>query len=196
MPVPIAEDCQPSDEIDSRPLILVWNHRWEYDKGPDRLWLLMRQLVDNNIDFRIHIIGQVFRQQPQVFGDIKREFSQYILSFGFVKRREKYVRVLQKSHVVISTALHEFQGLAVMEAVACGCLPLVPDRLAYQEYYHEDYRYPSYLNDAEEEARLACEYLIALLSKAKLKKSRVEKCLLKDVSWTKILPCYEKIFNQ
>ena len=48
-----------------------------------------------------------------------------------------------KAAIVVSTAIHEFQGLAVMEAAGAGCRPLVPDGLCYREQYPADYRYPS-----------------------------------------------------
>ena len=36
-----------------------------------------------------------------------------------------------------------FQGLAILEGMALGCLPLVPDRLAYPEYVAREFRYRS-----------------------------------------------------
>ena len=56
---------------------------------------------------------------------------------------EAYHRVLAGAAIVVSTAIHEFQGLAVMEAAGAGCRPLVPDALCYREQYPADYRYPS-----------------------------------------------------
>ena len=39
---------------------------------------------------------------------------------------------------IVSTAHHEFFGLAVVEAAAAGCLPLLPPRLAYPELFPPD----------------------------------------------------------
>jgi glycosyltransferase involved in cell wall biosynthesis len=40
--------------------------------------------------------------------------------------------------VVVSTALQENFGIAVVEAAACGCLPLLPHRLSYPELLPAD----------------------------------------------------------
>ena len=39
---------------------------------------------------------------------------------------------------VLSTARHEFVGMAVTEALVAGCLPWLPSRLAYPELVPDD----------------------------------------------------------
>ena len=144
------------------PLTLVWNHRWEYDKGPERLFAALVLLQEAGVDFIIHVIGQQFREQPPVFAELHERLAPHIASWGMVEGAADYRRVLCESHVVLSTSLHEFQGLAVQEAVACGCIPLVPDRLAYPEFFTSDYRYPSYPDDPDAEATALAGRLIKL----------------------------------
>ena len=43
------------------------------------------------------------------------------------------LRPLRQADVFVSTARHEFFGIATAEAIAGGCFPLLPDRLAYPE---------------------------------------------------------------
>jgi glycosyltransferase involved in cell wall biosynthesis len=56
---------------------------------------------------------------------------------------------------VISTAIQENFGISVMEAIAHGCFPLLPNRLSYPELIPE-YLKPDviYRDDADLEARL------------------------------------------
>lgn len=75
IPVPLPDALyarKPDDRDAGRPLTLVWNHRWEYDKGPGRLLSLVRRLVDARLPFRLHLVGQQFRQQPPAFGTLTR----------------------------------------------------------------------------------------------------------------------------
>lgn len=132
---------------------LVWNHRWEYDKGPERLLALIQKL-DSRLSLRFHIVGQQFREQPPVFSEIRELLNQraWLGTWGYVEDRERYTRLLEEADFVLSTALHDFQGLAVLEAVTQGCLPIVPDRLAYPEYFQQAFRYRSCIDDLEAEA--------------------------------------------
>ena len=160
LPVPLADHTATSP-IKNEVLQLLWNHRWEYDKGPAGLYLLLKNLVQRKFNFDLHLIGEQFRQQPKEFVAIQAEFSPHIKTFGYVDK-EKYEALLGQSDFVLSTALHEFQGLAVMEAVQRGCVPLVPNRLAYPEIFAQEYCYPSLLENPQKEAEGAAEKLIQL----------------------------------
>lgn len=56
-----------------------------------------------------------------------------IVQWGKVASPSDYASLLWASDVVVSTALHEFFGIAVVEAVYCGCRPVLPHRLSYPE---------------------------------------------------------------
>ncbi len=133
IPVPLADDLKPQGVADAKPWQVVWNHRWEHDKGPELLFQVMQ--LCQNLPLTFAVIGQQFRQQPAIFDQIKNQFDQQISHWGFVEKRTDYLAILDQSQVVLSTAHHEFQGLAVAEAVAMGCTPLVPNRLVYPELY-------------------------------------------------------------
>lgn len=80
-----------------------------------------------------------------MFADLKQLLVQrgWLGCWGYVDSVDAYRVVLGSSHVVLSTSWHDFQGLSVLDAVARGCVPLVPDRLAYRELFSECYRYYS-----------------------------------------------------
>lgn len=142
---------------------LLWNHRWEYDKGPDRLLALLEALTLSGQDFRLSLVGEQFRQQPPAFLQIKETFTNQIVHYGYVDSLADYRNILNQADVVISTALHDFQGLSMLEAMACGCLALAPNRLAYPEYIPVEQCYANHPQDIQAEARSAAETLISWL---------------------------------
>jgi len=55
--------------------------------------------------------------------------------WGYQEGRAAYRACLAWADCIVSTAHHEFFGLAVAEAAAAGCLPLLPPRLTYPEIF-------------------------------------------------------------
>lgn len=143
LPVPLQPPTcsEPVEPAENGPLTLLWNHRWEYDKGPDRL-LRAVSALPIDWDLRFHVVGPQFRSSPEEFELLKRLLRDrgWLGQWGYVEQREDYHRIMYESDVVLSTAYHEFQGLAVQEAVAAGCIPLVTDGLAYPEWFAAHYR--------------------------------------------------------
>lgn len=148
--------------IAGKPLRIVWCGRFEYDKGAGGLLQLLQQLESQGCDYELALVGQQFRSVPEEFAEIQRDFSARLVHCGYLAAAADYRALLRGADVVLSTSMHEFQGLAVMEAVAAGCIPVVPDRLAYQELYPPQCRYPSVPDQPVSEARGAAQLLLRL----------------------------------
>jgi glycosyltransferase involved in cell wall biosynthesis len=153
LPVPLPElpDARPRAAT-GRPLQLLWNHRWEHDKGPELLLELAGALVEKKeCSFTLHVVGQQFRRRPPEFERLRTLLDEAgaLGSWGYRADRGAYLDLLGSCDVVLSTAHHDFQGLAVLEACAVGCTPLLPDRLAYREYAGSGFRYVG-IDDAVE----------------------------------------------
>ncbi len=188
IPVPLADGCFSTQKKDkTSPLTVVWNHRWEHDKGPETLLQVLRLCQQKKLAFKFNVIGQQFRQSPDVFDLITKLHADQINQFGYIDSRNEYLSVLRQSDVVLSTALHEFQGLAVMEAVAAGCLPLVPDRLAYRDFYPVELRYTSTTDTPEKEAQSIVDTLM------KWQQERPKVPNMHHLSMNQLAPQYENI---
>ena len=123
------------------PPVIVWNHRWEHDKNPECFFETLYELDGHDIDFRLIVMGQSFRLKPPVFAEAKIKLAHRIDHFGYVRSRKEYVRQLCRADIVVSTAVHEFYGIAVIEAMRAGCQPLLPNRLSYPELSPNKYLY-------------------------------------------------------
>lgn len=167
LPVPIEDRMFVSRETkpDWQCPHLLWNHRWEYDKGPDRLLGLLNELEQRELPYRLSVVGESFRKYPSEFDDIRKRFAHRIKHWGFLEQRADYDRLLAEADIVLSTALHDFQGLSMLEAMASGCVALAPDRLAYREYVPAENRYASQESAPENEARAAADTLAQLLDR-------------------------------
>ena len=127
------------DRIPSRtdrrpgPCRILWAARWEHDKNPDDFFSAMRHLRERGLDFRISVIGQSFQHSPECFQVAKTEFAEIIDHWGFQATKDAYWTCLQEADIVVSTALHEFFGIGMIEAMCAGAFPMLPKRLSYPE---------------------------------------------------------------
>lgn len=167
LPVPLDDAWHGTTSSREDRFTLLWNHRWEYDKAPERLFSVLLLLREMDIDFRVHIVGQRFRKTPAVFEEMRGVLSNHIGTWGYVEDMETYRNLVRSSHVAISTALHDFQGLAILEATAAGCIPCVPDRLAYREFIPEMFRYESFPGNEKAESQALAKALIQLAEQHK-----------------------------
>ena len=115
------------------PLHIVWAARWEHDKNPEAFFEALTTLVDRGVDFRVSVLGQSFDEEPPVFERGRVELGDRVSAWGFRESRAEYEAVLGSADVFVSTAQHEFFGLAAVEAMALGARPLLPNRLSYPE---------------------------------------------------------------
>jgi glycosyltransferase involved in cell wall biosynthesis len=154
IPVPIKPDCKPNHtkkHLENNNIEVIWNHRWEHDKGPETLLEVMK-LCQNNKNIKFHVIGQQFRKTPFSLQQIQEHHQSQCLSLGYIKSRTQYVKTLQSADIALSTAHHDFQGIAMLEAVACGCKPIAPNRLVYPELYPQLNLYQNHMKDPQSEA--------------------------------------------
>jgi glycosyltransferase involved in cell wall biosynthesis len=132
----------PARSPDGGPPIVLWNQRWEHDKNPEAFFRVMNRLEDTGRPFRLILAGETFETQPPEFDRAFRRYAERILHYGYAEDLTEYSRLLHQADVVVSTALHEFFGVAILEAIYSGCHPLLPARLTYPEMIPEGLHRP------------------------------------------------------
>ncbi len=174
------------------PPLIIWNHRWEYDKDPGRFFDALYQIQVNDIPFRLALCGRNYRKRPAEFEIALEKLSSNIIHFGFADE-ETYSRLLWEASIVVSTARHEFFGVSTVEALYCHCFPILPKDLSYPEIVPLEFHSQClYAND---------EQLLSILTWALLnpEDSRTIAAELADkvsiYDWTSISRLYDEVIT-
>jgi glycosyltransferase involved in cell wall biosynthesis len=174
---------------DHTPLI-IWNHRWEHDKNPEAFFQALKRMQSFGLDFRVALLGEDYVQMPEVFKCAPEQLGNRLIHYGRVATREKYYQWLSKGSVVISTARQENFGIAAVEAIYHGCLPLLPNRLSYPEIlpkaFHTDFLY-----DSQKELE---DQLAALITNENHQHSKRQalSAAMQKFSWENTIASYDK----
>lgn len=134
--VPVRREVE-SRACDEGPPLIIWNHRWEFDKNPAAFFAALDAALARGQDFRLALLGENFQVVPKEFEAARARYGDRIVQYGHVDDRAAYLDWLKRGEIVVSTATQENFGMAVVEAMAFGCLPLLPRRLAYPEIVPE-----------------------------------------------------------
>lgn len=113
------------------PPVILWNHRWEFDKAPDAFCRAIRQLAADGVAFRLALAGDPGPNPDAGLVALAHDLGSRVVQAGRVADPAEYARLLWRSDVVVSTSRHEFFGVAMVEAMYCGCFPVAPRRFNY-----------------------------------------------------------------
>ncbi len=174
------------------PSLILWNQRWEYDKNPTTFFRALDELVARDLPFRVALAGLNVRQQPGQFEAARARLGDRVVHFGRADS-DTYRHLLWDADIVVSTAFHEFFGIAVVEAIYCRTFPVLPRRLAYPELFTEEARTLCLYEDFE---GLVTKLAWALTHPAAAR--RTAEGLASSVArfdWLKMAPVYDEVMS-
>jgi len=171
--------------------LIIWNHRWEFDKNPEAFFKVLFKLKNENIQFNLALMGEQYKKQPPIFKEAEIILKENIIHSGYIENYDDYINMLKKGNIVISSANQENYGIAVIEAILSGCRPILPKRLSYPEIipleFHSDCLYTD-KNDLEKKLKSA-------LKEKKLFKQKRLIDRMSGLCWDTIIKEYDSLFN-
>lgn len=103
-------------------------------------------------------------KQPWLFDELQYKLKdkypncKFIWTLNENLTKEEYYKLLAKSKIVVSFALQENFGYGIAEAVFLGCVPVLPNRLVYPEFYKHDTLYHTFSQCVELVDYIMCNY--------------------------------------
>ena len=174
------------------PLIL-WNHRWEFDKAPEGFVRTVSTLAEEGLDFRVAVAGERGDNPSEAMLELPERLGERLVQFGPVEGREGYARLLWEADISISSTRHEFFGISTVEAMYCGCLPIAPRR----------YNYPALVPDSlqerclyEKESELLALTREAIRSGADDGEREALRESAERFAWERVGPCWEEALGE
>lgn len=193
--LPVGVDLRAIAAVDrvrgDRPLLL-WNQRWEQDKGTATFAAAMERLVDADVEFEVALAGDRPRAEPPDLRRLRAALGGRVVHDGHADP-DTYRRLLRRADVVVSTADHEFFGVAITEAMSAGAFPVLPNRLVYPE------RIPSALHREclyDDDVELVDRLVRSLGRGADC--ARVVEVLQRETArydWSEVAPRYDATFT-
>lgn len=169
------------------PPTILWNHRWEYDKNPEEFFEALFTLAGRMVDFELVVTGESYTKSPPIFAEAREKLQRQIVHFGYCESREEYAQWLHRCDFLPVTSRQDFFGISVVEAMACGVTPLLPDDLAYRDHVDEEHYFYSRGSFSER--------LFDLVSKGKPPKRFLHSHKMLRYDWKNMAVQYDRAFE-
>ena len=173
--------------------IILWNHRWEYDKNPELFFKTLFQIKKDGIKFSLVVLGKKYKKYPEIFNRAQKILKDEIIHFGFCNSKDEYFSWLKKSDILPVTSNQDFFGISIMEAVCSNCYPILPNRLTYPKLFDIENN-PEYFYYKDNDLKNKIIESILNINQLNLKVSRISKKLIKKYDWSVIAKKYDSIF--
>lgn len=151
VPPGVELDCFPTGpggEAGS-PLRVGFNHRWEHDKDPAAFLHAIRAASARGAKLELILLGEHYERTPPEIPCLLEELQPLIRHCGHASSQADYASLLGSCDLVVSTARHEFYGMALLEGLALGAQPVAPHRLSYPEVLPPELHPSSLYTDPE-----------------------------------------------
>ncbi len=177
-------------EKEGKPLIL-WNHRWEYDKNPELFFSVLRKVKNDGYNFVLAVLGENFSKSPVAFEQAKDILKDEIVQWGYTGSSDEYAEWLWKADILPVTSNQEFFGASIMEAIYCGTWPILPDRLTYPELIpKKSQKEHLYVNESDFYKKI----IWAIQNCKRIRKTNLS-AIAQQFDWQTMAPFYDKVFN-
>jgi len=121
-------------DIVARPLsptvepLVLFNQRWDDDKRPGAVMAALDDVARSGAAFRVALAGprSEHARRPRLGAALSAR-----VVHDESADRSVYAQLLHAADVVVSDAVHEFFGVSIVEAIAAGCVPILPARQNY-----------------------------------------------------------------
>ena len=167
---------------------LLWAARWEWEKGPEILFDALAQL-DDDYAFDLMVLGGDPKRQSDLFKRAEQTWQHRIIQWGYVDSGDDYWRALHQADAVISSARHEFFGLAMVEGCAAGAHAILPRRLSYPEVFAHVPETTFYAGDSDSLARVLRGFIETWSADPAARAQR--QAAMKRYTWDELLPAWD-----
>ncbi len=148
-------------------------------------------MADEGLPFRLILVGENSQVEPRPFLQARQRHADRLLRFGYVEDRQAYARLLGQADIVVSTAIQENFGVAMVEAMACGAWPLLPDRLSYPEVLPARWHAPCLYSDPSDLASRLRRLLQGELPGREQRQALSDAMLVYD--WSALIGSYDDL---
>ncbi len=183
---------RPAARRAKRPPLLLWNHRWEYDKNPEEFFRALFVLQEQGVDFEVAVLGESYRKKPAIFAEARKRLGDRVIHWGYAENFAEYAAWLWRADILPVTSIHDFFGASVVQAMYCDCTPLLPERLAYPEHVPQAEQGGFFYRDFEDLVRR----LIRLCREGAQARKEKIRPMVARYDWGTIGASYDRLFEE